>query len=92
MYTFVNSPIEALERAAAAAGDKDVDVFSASIGQQLFWAGCIDEIHVHLVPVLFGTGTRLFEDLGGIHVQLEIIRVAEGSKATHLRYAVVAAP
>jgi dihydrofolate reductase len=91
VYTFVNSPIEALERAAAAAGDKDVDVFSASIGQQLLRAGRIDEIHVHLVPVLFGAGTRLFEDLGGTHVQLEIIGVGEGSKATHLCYAVVAA-
>jgi len=44
---------------------------------------------VHLVPVLFGAGTQLFEDLGRTHVQLAIIRVAEGSKATHLRYAVV---
>jgi dihydrofolate reductase len=92
VYTFVNSPIQALELAQTAAGDKDVDVFSASIGQQLLRAGRIDEIHVHLVPVLFGAGTRLFEDLGGTHVQLEIIRVVEGSKATHLRYAVAAAP
>ena len=90
VYTFVNDPIEALELALAVAGDKDVDVFSASIGQQLLRAGRIDEIHVHLVPVLFGAGTRLFEDLGGIHVQLEIIRAAEGPKATHLRYAVAA--
>ena len=80
MYTFVNDPIEALELALAVAGDEDVDVFSASIGQQLLRAGRIDEIHVHLVPVLFGAGTRLFEDLGGIHVQLEIIRVAEGQR------------
>ena len=89
VYTFVNNPIEALELAAAAAGDRDVDVFSASIGQQLLRAGRIDEIHVHLVPVLFSAGTRLFEGLGGNHVQLEIIGVDKGSKATHLRYAVV---
>jgi dihydrofolate reductase len=95
----VNSPIEALELAAAAAGDKDVDVFSASIGRQLLRAGRIDQIHVHLVPVLFGAGTRLFGagtrlfgDRGEAHVQLEIIGVGEGSKATHLRYAVLAAP
>jgi dihydrofolate reductase len=86
----VGNPIEALELAAAAAGDKDVDVFSASIGQQLLRAGRIDQIHVHLVPVLFGAGTRLFEGLGGTHVRLEIIGVGEGSRATHLRYAVVA--
>jgi dihydrofolate reductase len=89
VYTFVGSPIEAVELAQAAAGDKDVDVFSASIGQQLLRAGRIDEIHVHLVPVLFGAGTRLFENLGDSHVQLQIIGVGEGSKATHLRYAVV---
>ena len=92
VYTFVGSPIEALELAQAAAGGKDVDVFSASIGQQLLRAGRIDEIHVHLVPVLFGAGTRLSEDLGDNHVQLAIIGVSEGSKATHLRYAVMPGP
>ena len=92
VYTFVGSPIEALELAQAAAGGKDVDVFSASIGQQLLRAGRIDEIRVHLVPVLFGAGTRLVEDLGDNHVQLAIIGVSEGSKATHLRYAVVPGP
>jgi len=92
VYTFVGSPIEALELAQAAAGGKDVDVFSASIGQQLLRAGRIDEIRVHLVPVLFGAGTRLVEDLGDNHVQLAIIGVSEGSKATHLRYAVMPGP
>ncbi len=92
MYTFVNDPIEALKLARAAAGDKDVDVFSASVGRQLLRAGRINEIRVHLVPVLFGAGTRLFEDIGDSHVQLEIIKVAEGSKATHLHYAVLAVP
>ncbi len=89
VYTFAGSPIEAVELAQAAAGGKDVDVFSASIGQQLLRGGRIDEIHVHLVPVLFGAGTRLVEDLGESHVQLEIIGVDGGLKATHLRYAVV---
>src|SRR5215469_4716028 len=89
VYTFVNGPVEALEQARAAAGGKDVDVFSANIGQQLLRAGRIDEIRVHLVPVLFGAGTRLVEDLGGNHVQLAIIGVSEGAQATHLRCAVV---
>ena len=92
VYTFVGSPIEALELAQAAAGGKDVDVFSASIGQQLLRAGRINEIRVHLVPVLFGAGTRLVEDLGDNHVQLAIIGVSEGAQATHLRYAVVPGP
>jgi riboflavin biosynthesis pyrimidine reductase len=52
-------------------------------------AGRVDEIHVHLVPVLFGAGTRLFENLGDDHIQLEITRVVQGSMATHVRYRVL---
>jgi dihydrofolate reductase len=89
VYTFVDGPEEALEQARAAAGDKDVDVMGADVGQQLLRAGRVDEIHVHLVPVLFGAGTRLFEHLGDDHIQLEVTQVIEGSTATHLRYRVV---
>jgi dihydrofolate reductase len=89
VYTFVDSPEEALEQASAAAGEKDVDIMGADIGQQLLRAGRVDELHVHLVPVLFGAGTRLFENLGDDHIQLEITRVVEGSTATHLRYRVL---
>ncbi len=89
VYTFVESPEEALELARAAAGEKDIDVFSADIGQQLLRAGKVDEIHVHLVPVLFGSGTRLLENLGDDHIRLQITQVVEASTATHLRYAVI---
>ncbi len=89
VYTFVDSPEEALELARAAAGEKDIDVFSADIGQQLLRAGKVDEIHVHLVPVLFGAGTRLFENRGDDHIRLQITQVVDASNATHLRYAVV---
>jgi len=57
-------------------------------GQQLLRAGCVDEIRLHVAPVLLGAGTRLFDSLGDEHVQLEIIETDTGSKATHLRYAV----
>ncbi len=89
VYTFASSPEEALEGALAAAGDKDVDIFSADIGRQLLRAGRVDEIRIHLVPVLLGAGARLFEDLGDRHVRLEILGSVESSMATHLRYAVV---
>jgi dihydrofolate reductase len=89
VYTFVDSPKAALEQASAAAGEKDVDIMGADIGQQLLRASRVDELHVHLVPVLFGAGTRLFENLGDDHIQLEITRVIEGLTATHLRYRVV---
>jgi dihydrofolate reductase len=89
VYTFVTSPGEALARATAAAGDKDVDIFGASIGRQLLQAGRVDELRIHLVPVLLGAGTRLFDSLGGEHIQLKALDVIEGPKATHLRYAVI---
>lgn len=89
VYTFVSSPEEALTRATAVAGDKDVDIFSASIGRQLLRAGCVDELRIHLVPVLLSVGTRLFENVGGEHIQLKVLDVIKGPRATHLRYAVI---
>jgi len=67
------------DEALAAAGDKDVDVLSASIGQQLLRAGRVDEIRIHLVPVLFGTGTRLIDDLWGRHIRLERLGASESA-------------
>jgi dihydrofolate reductase len=91
VYTFVTSPEEAVEQALAAAGGKDVDVFSAGIGQQLLCAGLVDEVRIHLVPVLLGSGTRLINDLGGRQIRVERIAALDSAMATHLRYRVVAA-
>ncbi len=85
VYAFAGSPEDAVATATAIAGDKDVDVFSASIGGQLLRAGLVDEVGVHLVPVLLGLGTRLLDDAGG-HIRLQITRIVEEAKATHLRY------
>ncbi len=65
VYTFVTDGIEAaLERAKAAAGDKDVTVMGgAHTGREYIGAGLVDEIQIHLVPVLFGGGIRMFEEL-----------------------------
>ncbi len=88
VYTFVIDGIEsALEQAQTAAGDKDVTVMGgASIGRQYIAAGLVDEIQIHLVPVLFGSGTRMFEELGEGHLQLEPTEVVETPAAVHLRY------
>lgn len=91
VYTFVRSPQEAVAAGQAIAGDKDVDVFTADIGGQLLRAGLVDEIRIHLVPILLGSGTRLLDDTGG-HVRLSVTSVVEESKAIHLRYAVVKDP
>jgi dihydrofolate reductase len=91
VYTFVTDGIEsALEKAKSAAGEKDVAVMGgAEVGQQFIRARLIDEISIHLVPVLLGSGTEMFERLGGEQVQLETVGVIETPEATHLRFRVV---
>ena len=61
----------------------------AETGRQLLDAGEIDEIAIHVVPVLFGSGTPLFSKGVGEHVTLELLGVSETTLATHLRYRVV---
>jgi dihydrofolate reductase len=80
----------ALEQARAAAGGRTVGVMGgASIGQQFIAAGLVDELQIHLVPVLFGSGTRMFEHLGDEHIQLEPLQVVETPAAIHLRFRIV---
>ncbi len=72
------------------AGGKDVTVMGgANTGQRYLRAGLVDELSVHLVPVLFGSGTRMFEHLGDGHVQLEHLGAVQTAAATHLRFRVV---
>ena len=91
VYRFVTDGIEkALDEARAAAGDKDVTVMGgADLGRQYLAAGLVDEISVHLVPVLFGAGTKMFEDLHKGHVRLEPVNALSTPFATHLRYRIV---
>jgi dihydrofolate reductase len=89
-YTFVTEGIEAaLELARAAAGDKDVGIWGgANIIDEYLKAGLLDEMQIHVIPVLFGDGTRLFEDLGGLRIELKRTSTIENSGATHLRFSV----
>jgi dihydrofolate reductase len=89
-FNFVTDGIwSALERAKAAAGDKDVCVAGgANTAQQFLQARLLDEIQLHLVPVILGDGIRLLEHLGA-DLKLERSRVIEAPLATHLRYRVV---
>jgi dihydrofolate reductase len=90
-FTFVTAGIEsALAQARAAAGDRDISVAGgANIAQQYLKAGLLDEIQIHLVPVLLGGGVRLFDDPGPHRVELERTRVVESPGVTHLRFRVV---
>jgi dihydrofolate reductase len=90
-FTFVTEGIEAaLEQARAAAGDRDVLVAGgASVVQQALEAGLVDELQIHVAPVLLGDGVRLFDDPGAAQVELEATRVIESTAVTHLRYRVV---
>jgi dihydrofolate reductase len=89
VYTFVDDVETAFARARETAGDENISVMGGEVGRQLFRAGLVDEVGVHLVPVLFGSGTRMFEDVVDEHVTLELVDVAESPHATHLRYRVV---
>jgi dihydrofolate reductase len=79
----------ALAQARAIAGERDVAVGAADVAQQYLAAGLLDEIHVNLVPVLLGSGVRLFANLEDHQLDLECTRVVESDGVTHLRYCVL---
>lgn len=86
---YVSDLDAAMRDARHAAGDKNVLVHGAGIAQRALTAGLLDELEIHLIPVLMGDGRRLFEHLGIEQRQLERIRVLEGEGGvTHLRYRV----
>lgn len=86
--TYVSDLGYAVRTAKEAAGERNVLVHGVGTAQCCLLAGLLDEIQIHLVPVLLGEGRRLFEHLGAEHIELETIRVVEGRDATHLRYRV----
>ncbi len=90
-FTFVTDGIEiALEQARAAADDKDVRIAGgADTVRQFIEAGLLDEMQIHLAPVLLGDGVRLFDHVDNEHIELENARVIDSPKVTHLRYRVV---
>ncbi|MFJ6917867.1 dihydrofolate reductase family protein [Streptomyces sp. NPDC101133] len=87
-FTFVTDGIHsALEQAKAAAGDRNVDIGGgAHTVRQYLAADLVDELQLHVVPVLLGGGLRLFEGLGARRRDLERVRVVETPPATHLKY------
>jgi dihydrofolate reductase len=89
-FTFVTDGIEAaLEQARAVAEDKDVALAGgATVVQQYLKAGLLDELQIHVVPLLLGGGVSLFGSLGIDPIELEATRVIESLMVTHLKFAV----
>ena len=89
LVTYLTDVRTAMTQAKEAAGDKDVLVHGAGTAQLALAAGVLDELEIHLVPVLLGQGRRLFDHLGPEHIELERTRILEGEAGvTHMRYRV----
>jgi dihydrofolate reductase len=89
LVTYVSDGIEsAMAQAKAAAGERNVVVLGGYTAQRALEAGVLDELQIHQIPVLFGSGRRLFDVLPA-RVELEVVRVIDTPDATHIRYRVL---
>lgn len=86
--TFVDNLEDALEKARALAGDKNVVVASTTLVQQCLRAGLLDEIHIDLTPFLLGAGVKLFGTLDA-PIELEHREVINSTGVIHLTYRVM---
>ena len=87
-FHFVTDGIEAaLEQAKEAARGKDVTLGGgANVAQQYLKAGLIDEMEIHIAPVLLGNGARLFDNTDGQQTNYECIRVVNSPMVSHYKY------
>jgi dihydrofolate reductase len=89
LVTYVADVKTAMTDAKRAAGDKNVLVHGAGTAQLALAASVLDELEIHLVPVLLGQGRRLFDERGPEHIELERTRILEGEAGvTHMHYRV----
>jgi dihydrofolate reductase len=90
-FHFVTEGIErALELAKESAGGQDVLLWGgADVINQYLAAGLLDELEIHISPVILGGGARLFDNLGDADISLEQIRVVEAPGVTHIKYRVM---
>ena len=87
-FTYVTDGIEtAFNKAKAVAGDKNIWIMGgANIIQQYLQAKLLDSLHIHIAPVLFASGTRLFDQIGIDQIELNKINVIDTPGATHILY------
>jgi dihydrofolate reductase len=89
LVNYVNDVTTAMTQAKKAAGEKNVLVHGAGTAQLGLAAGVLDELELHVIPVLFGQGRRLFEGLAAEQIELERTRILEGEAGvTHTHYRV----
>ena len=86
---YVTDVRSGVAQAREAAGGRDVMMHGAAAAVACLAAGQLDEIELHVVPVLLGQGRRLFDGLPPDQVELELLRSREGSGVLHLRYRVI---
>lgn len=86
-FTFITDGIEsAVQQAKEAANGKNISVGAASIAQQCIKAKLLDEMHLHVSPIILGNGIRLFDHMGAEQIKLESENVVDGSDVIHLKY------
>ncbi|HWM01906.1 MAG TPA: dihydrofolate reductase family protein [Actinophytocola sp.] len=89
VFTFVHDGVpSAIKQAAAVAGDKVVGLHGATTAQQALAAGLLDEVQLHLVPVMLGAGVRMWENFGD-PARFERVDSVPTPNATHLRFRVL---
>ena len=89
LVSHVNDVTSAMAQAKEAAGEKNLLVHGAGTAQLALAAGVLDDIELHVIPVLFGQGRRLFEGLAPEQIELERTRILEGEGGvTHMHYRV----
>jgi len=88
LVTYTPDVRSAVAEAKRAAADRNVMYHGATAARLALDAGLLDELEIHVVPVLLGQGTRLFGDRGPEHVELERTRVLEADGVTHMHYRV----
>ena len=89
LVTYVDDVRTAMTDAKRAAGDRNVLVHGAATAQLALAAGVLDELELHVIPVLFGQGRRLFDNLDPEQIELERTRILQGEDGvTHMHYGV----
>jgi dihydrofolate reductase len=89
LVTYVPDVRTAMTEAQRAAGDRNVLVHGVGAARLALAAGVLDELEIHLVPVLLGQGLRLFDERGPEHIELERTRILEGEAGVnHMHYRV----